>query len=173
MLSAANMDIPYWDIVGSTMVSGQQIRLTQNLQGRQGAIWNSVPVQMRDWEMIVSFRVHGDTGKLYGDGLAIWYARDRGQIGDVFGSINHFSGLAVFIDTYSNEYKSYVHTFPYIYSMLSNGTAKYNHDNDGADTQLGGSDAGCEVKVRNKEYDTQVMIRYVGDTLTVSSFYSI
>lgn len=52
--------------------------------------------------------------------------------------------------------------------MINNGTVRYDNDKDGADTQLGGSDAGCEVKVRNKEHETQVLIRYVGDTLTVS-----
>ncbi|KAI6215911.1 L-type lectin-like domain-containing protein [Aphelenchoides besseyi] len=170
----AGMDVNYWDITGSTMVTSQQIRLTQNLQGRRGGIWNAMPVQTRDWEMSVSFKVHGDSGKLFGDGIAVWYVRDRAQIGDVFGSPNHFSGLGLFIDTYSNSYKDYmarmfsfIHTFPYIYSMLSNGTDKYDHDTDGSATQLGGGDAGCEVKVRNKEYDTQVLIRYVGDTLTV------
>ncbi|KAI6233784.1 L-type lectin-like domain-containing protein [Aphelenchoides fujianensis] len=163
---SAGMDVPYWDITGSTMVTGQQIRLTQNLQGRQGGIWNAMPVQSRDWEVVVSFRVHGDSGKLFGDGMAIWYVRDRAQIGEVFGAPNHFSGLGVFIDTYSNEYKSYMHTFPYIYSMINNGTLKYEGDTDGSSTQLGGTETGCEVKVRNKEYDTQVLIRYVGDTLT-------
>lgn len=104
---AAGMNVPYWDISGSTMVSSGQIRLTANIQGRQGAIWNSVPLQSRDWEMAVSFKVHGDTGKLFGDGLAIWYARDRGLVGNVFGSANQFSGLGIFIDTYSNDFKSY------------------------------------------------------------------
>ena len=63
------MDVPYFDILGSTMVTSQQIRLTPNTQGRQGAIWNSVvrwqltraryhqsqrlqPVQSRDWELV-------------------------------------------------------------------------------------------------------------------------
>lgn len=121
--------------------------------------------------MLVSFAVHGDSGKLYGDGIGIWYARDKSIAGEVFGSVNHFSGLGIFIDTYSNDFKSYAHTFPYIYSMINNGSIKYNNDVDGADTQLGGNDAGCELKIRNKEHETQLLIRYVGDTLTVSVMY--
>jgi hypothetical protein len=54
--------------------------------------------------------------------------------------------------------------------MINNGSVHYNNDKDGADTQLGGSDAGCELKVRNKEHDTQILIRYVGDVLTVRIF---
>ncbi|CAD5222264.1 unnamed protein product [Bursaphelenchus xylophilus] len=161
------MDVPYWDITGSTMVTAQQIRLTPNLQGRQGAIWSQIPVQSRDWELMVTFRIHGDTGKLFGDGIGIWYTRDRNIPGPVFGSTNGFSGLGVFLDTYHNDYSSYAHTFPYIYAMVSDGTVLFNGDKDGGDDRLGGSESGCEVKFRNVEYDTHVLIRYVGDTLTV------
>lgn len=61
--------------------------------------------------MQVTFRVHGSGGKLFGDGIGIWYTRDRGVTGPVFGSMNNFSGLGVFIDTYNNEYKSYAVSF--------------------------------------------------------------
>lgn len=51
--------------------------------------------------------------------------------------------------------------------MVNNGTANYDHDNDGTHSQLGGEHTGCEAKFRNKDYDTQVLIRYVGDTLSI------
>jgi lectin, mannose-binding 2 len=53
--------------------------------------------------------------------------------------------------------------------MVNNGSAHYDHDNDGTHSQLGGEHTGCEAKFRNKDYDTQILIRYVGDTLSVSS----
>lgn len=54
--------------------------------------------------MHVSFKVHGTEKKdLYGDGMVIWYARDRMIGGPVFGSKDYFSGLAVILDTYSNH----------------------------------------------------------------------
>ena len=34
------MDIPYWDIIGSSIVSQNQIRLTSDAQSVRGAIWN-------------------------------------------------------------------------------------------------------------------------------------
>jgi hypothetical protein len=40
MFTGSGMDIPYWDIVGSTMVSGTFIRLTADAQSRKGAVWN-------------------------------------------------------------------------------------------------------------------------------------
>lgn len=36
------MTIPYWDFMGSTMVTNNYIRLTADQQSKQGAIWNSV-----------------------------------------------------------------------------------------------------------------------------------
>ena len=40
--SGSGMNIPLWDFVGSTMVTGNYIRLTPDHQSKQGAIWNSV-----------------------------------------------------------------------------------------------------------------------------------
>lgn len=36
------MIIPYWDFMGSTMVTSNYARLTPDSQSKQGAIWNSV-----------------------------------------------------------------------------------------------------------------------------------
>jgi mannose-binding lectin 2 len=58
---------------------------------------------MTDWEMQVQFKVHGQGRDLFGDGFAIWYARDSKQIGDVFGSKDYFHGLGIILDTYSNN----------------------------------------------------------------------
>jgi len=161
------MDIPNWDIFGSAMVSSHQIRLTSDTQSRQGAIWNTEPVLSRDWELIVSFRVHGSTGDLFGDGMAIWYVKEPKVLGNVFGSKDFFSGLGIFLDTYSNHNGAHKHGHPYISAMVSNGTLHYDHDRDGTHTQLGGEHTGCEAKFRNKDYDTQILIRFVGDTLTI------
>lgn len=57
----------------------------------------------RDWELQVSFKVHGSTGEMFGDGIGIWYTQEKGVLGDVFGSKDQFRGLAVFLDTYSNH----------------------------------------------------------------------
>lgn len=36
------MTIPNWDFMGSTMVTNNYIRITPDLQSKQGALWNSV-----------------------------------------------------------------------------------------------------------------------------------
>ncbi|XP_074415403.1 VIP36-like protein isoform X3 [Zonotrichia albicollis] len=88
------------------MVMTQFIRLTPDVQSKQGAVWNRVPCYLRDWEMQVHFKIHGQGKKnLNGDGFAIWYTKDRMQPGPVFGSKDNFLGLGVFVDTYPNEEK--------------------------------------------------------------------
>nr|XP_053635157.1 VIP36-like protein [Cherax quadricarinatus] len=88
------------------------------------------------------------------------------QEGDVFGSKDFFTGLAVIMDTYSNHNGPHNHGHPYISAMINNGTLHYDHDRDGTHTQLS---SGCVAKFRNLEHDTYISVKYVHDTLTVST----
>uniref|UniRef100_A0A8B9PK98 Lectin, mannose binding 2 like n=2 Tax=Apteryx TaxID=8821 RepID=A0A8B9PK98_APTOW len=133
------------------------------------------PCYLRDWEMQVHFKIHGQGKKnLNGDGFAIWYTKDRMQPGPVFGSKDNFLGLGVFVDTYPNEEKQQEaqkrryspgnqRVFPYISAMVNNGSLTYDHDRDGRPTELG----GCTAMVRNLNHDTFLVIRYVKRRLTV------
>ncbi|XP_054978068.1 VIP36-like protein isoform X3 [Sorex araneus] len=95
-----------WNLMGNAMVMTQYVRLTPDMQSKQGALWNRVPCFLRDWELQVHFKIHGQGKKnLHGDGLAIWYTKDRMQPGPVFGNMDKFVGLGVFVDTYPNEEK--------------------------------------------------------------------
>lgn len=47
--------------------------------------------------------------------------------------------------------------------MVGNGTLAYDHDQDGRTTDQG----GCQAAVRNVDYDTFVLVRYMKNTLTV------
>ncbi|XP_065212304.1 vesicular integral-membrane protein VIP36 [Planococcus citri] len=160
---STGMTIPYWDFLGSTMVTNNYVRLTADEQSRFGALWNSVPCHTRNWELQVQFKITGKGKELFGDGMAIWYSRDRMQPGPVFGSTDFFSGLVILIDTYSNHNGEHNHQHPYISAMINNGSMHYDHDRDGTHTQV----AGCEAKMRNVDHDTHIAIRYEYDTLTV------
>ncbi|KHJ49591.1 Legume-like lectin family protein [Trichuris suis] len=152
---------------GSTMVTNEMIRLTSDDPSRQGQLWNTVPVMVRDWELEVAFAVRGKTGTLYGDGIAIWYTKDPGQPGPVFGSKDFFKGLAVFLDTYTNHPEAHNHAHPYVSAMVNNGSLHYDHDRDGTHTQLGGHEKGCTSYFRNKDHPTRILVRYVGEVLSV------
>ncbi|XP_003401073.2 vesicular integral-membrane protein VIP36 [Bombus terrestris] len=160
--------IPYWDFMGSTMITNNYIRLTPDSQSKQGAIWNSVPCYVRNWELQVHFKVHGKGKDLFGDGFVIWYARERMKTGPVFGNQDYFQGLAIILDTYSNHNGPHNHQHPYISAMVNNGSLHYDHDRDGTHTQI----AGCEANFRNLEHDTHINMRYEWDTLTVSTDFS-
>ena len=106
----------------------------------------------------------GTTKDLFGDGFAFWYVRDRMESGPVFGSKDHFSGLAIMEDTYSNHLSPSKHNHPYLSAMINNGSLTYDHDKDGSLTMIG----GCEVKFRNMNHETWFTVRYEDDKLTVS-----
>jgi len=116
---------------------------------------------MKDWEVQFQFHAYGSGKDLSGDGFAFWYAKERNHLGPVFGTKDFFSGLAIFFDTYSNHNSQ--KTFPYIYGMVNNGSLHYDHEKDGANTEL----AGCEASFRNKDFDTFVAVRYQNYKLTV------
>ncbi|CAK9807552.1 Vesicular integral-membrane protein VIP36 [Anthophora quadrimaculata] len=164
----SGMIIPYWDFLGSTMVTNNYVRLTPDLQSKQGAIWNSVPCHVRNWELQVHFKVHGKGRDLFGDGFVIWYAKERMKTGPVFGNQDYFQGLAIILDTYSNHNGPHNHQHPYISAMVNNGSLHYDHDRDGTHTQI----AGCEANFRNIEHDTHIAVRYERDVLTVSTDFA-
>ncbi|XP_026997901.1 lectin, mannose-binding 2-like b isoform X1 [Tachysurus fulvidraco] len=154
----------HWDLLGNAIITPEYVRLTPDLQSRQGGVWSRIPFYVRDWELQVHFKIHGQGKKnLNGDGLALWLTRERMQIGPVFGNINHFTGLGIFIDTYPNHENQHERSFPFISAMVGNGTVAYDHDQDGRNTDLG----GCQAAVRNVDYDTFVLVRYVKNMLTV------
>ncbi|VEN41898.1 unnamed protein product [Callosobruchus maculatus] len=159
------IDIPFWQFRGSTIITPNYIRLTDDTQSKSGAIWNTAPVNVRNWDLQLHFKVHGKGKDLFGDGMVIWYTKDYMVDGPVFGSKDLFQGLAVFLDTYSNHNGPHNHQHPYISGMINNGTLSYDHDRDGTHTQL----AGCEAKFRNLDHDTHISIKYEKDTLTVST----
>ncbi|XP_032373146.1 VIP36-like protein [Etheostoma spectabile] len=153
-----------WDLMGTAMVTPEHVRLTPDMQSRQGAVWSRVPLLLRDWELRVHFKIHGVGKKNFnGDGMAIWLTKDRMENGPVFGNMNNFIGLGIFVDTYPNADKSHDRAFPYISVMLGNGTLSYDHDSDGRPTELG----GCTAMARNAVHDTFLLVRYSKQRLTL------
>jgi mannose-binding lectin 2 len=135
---------------------------------------------MRNWEVQVQFHVHGSGKTLFGDGFAMWYTKDRSELGPVFGSRDYFTGLGVFFDTYSNHNGEHSHPHPYVSAVIFNGTQPYDHDRDGTHSEI----AGCHVnsitthcpynlqsllqaQFRNLDTDTHASIMYADRTLSV------
>jgi mannose-binding lectin 2 len=73
-----------------------------------------------NFEIELEYNVDGPSGHLFGDGFAMWLAKERASTGPVFGSVNGFEGLGIFFDTYDNErshvrFKDDVIVYPHIY----------------------------------------------------------
>ncbi|KAF3838872.1 hypothetical protein F7725_010640 [Dissostichus mawsoni] len=146
-----------------TLVTSSYVRLTSDEKSKQGSIWNTVPCHLKDWEMHVQFKIHGSGKKsLHGDGIALWYTKDKLHPGPVFSNNAQFHGLAVFVDTYSND-DATDRSFPFISAMVNNGSVNYDHGKDGRSSELG----GCSAEIRNKDHDTYLAIRYSKGRLTL------
>lgn len=80
----------------------------------------------QNWEVNVNFKVSGKGKELFGDGFAIWYARDRLINGPVFGSKDNFMGLAIILDTYSNHNGPHNVSVPFeLWSQTINDIYRY------------------------------------------------
>uniref|UniRef100_A0A6G1S9P6 VIP36-like protein n=1 Tax=Aceria tosichella TaxID=561515 RepID=A0A6G1S9P6_9ACAR len=161
----SGMTIPNWEFFGSTIVTSNYIRLTQDTQSRQGGIWNVVPYQSKYWQVEVAFRVHGHGSELFGDGLALWYVKEPPKGGPIFGNRDYFTGLTVVLDTYANQNGVHSHGHPYISAMVNNGTQHYDHENDGVNSEL----AGCECKFRGLEHEARILVQYYNEELIIKT----
>ena len=161
----SGMTIPNWEFFGSTIVTSNYIRLTQDAQSRQGGIWNVVPYQSKYWQIEVGFRAHGHGSELYGDGLALWYVKEPPKGGPIFGNRDYFTGLTVVLDTYANQHGVHAHGHPYISAMVNNGTLHYDHEADGVHSEL----AGCECKFRGLEHEARVLVQYFNEELIIKT----
>lgn len=107
--------------------------------------------------MEVEFKISGKN-QLYGDGFAMWVTKQRGQFGPVFGQVDNFEGLGLFVDTYKNNRPGVV--FPYVMAMMGDGQTRYEKNTDGKDQEL----AGCSARgIRHSSVPTKLRLTYFQD----------
>lgn len=161
------MQSRWWDFGGSTVVRADQyIRLAATQPSQSGWIFTRVPLTATNWEVEVEFRISG-MGSLFGDGMAMWVTKERGEQGPVFGMKDRFEGLGIFFDTYKNNRPGVV--FPYVMAMVGDGQTPYDQANDGKSNEL----AGCSARgLRNPDFPTKARITYFQDKhLTLDLMY--
>jgi len=123
-----------------------------------GWLWSRLPVTAANFIIEVAFKISGESTHLFGDGLAIWITKGRAEPGPVFGNIDKFEGLGVFLDTYANSRHPY--SFPRIVAMLGDGKTEYDQANDGEANSIG----ACSANYRRTNVATKLKITYVKDT---------
>lgn len=69
--------------MGSTIVTPNVVKLTSDTPSMRGGIVNETPLNSRDWEIHLNFKVYGVVGALYADGFAFWYTEHGVQPGEM------------------------------------------------------------------------------------------
>ncbi|KAL8737694.1 MAG: hypothetical protein Q9190_008085, partial [Brigantiaea leucoxantha] len=155
----SDMQSRFFDFGGDTIVRADQyVRLTSDRQSQDGWLFSRLPLTATNWEIEIEFKIHG-SGNLHGDGMAIWLTKQRATSGPVFGSIDKFDGLGIFIDTYKNNRPGVV--FPYVMAMMGNSSVSYDKDHDGKDNEI----AGCSARgLRTASFPTKIRLSYFQET---------
>ena len=83
--------------------------------------------------------------------MAIWFTKDPGYSGKVFGAADGWNGLMVSLDSFDNNARQ---DNPLVGVMVNDGTKEYDHHDDGA-SQL---QASCRRDYRNKVYPVKIKV---------------
>ncbi|KAI0629453.1 legume-like lectin family-domain-containing protein [Trametes polyzona] len=148
----------WWDFGADAYVNtNKHIRLTRAVPSQMGWLWSRVPLSASNFVIEVEFKISGENNHLFGDGMAVWVAKERAQPGPVFGSVDKFEGLGVFLDTYANSRHPYA--FPRITAMLGDGKTSYDQEHDGEANSIG----ACSANYRRTNVATKLKITYLRD----------
>lgn len=157
----SNLQNKFWDFGADAIVdTNKHIRLTQDRPHQMGWLWTRLPLTADNFEVVFEFKIAGHASHVAGDGMAIWLTQERAKPGPVFGSVNYFTGLAIFLDTYPNSRHPY--SFPRVSVMNGNGVEAYENDKDGARQEV----AGCSIDYRNAKVATKGKLIHVKDVYT-------
>ncbi|TPX45516.1 hypothetical protein CcCBS67573_g10364 [Chytriomyces confervae] len=149
---SSDKKVPFFTYSGDTMASNDNIRLTPSLPMHSGSIWADEPNMHKDWQMHFSFRAAG-RGYAGGDGLALWYSKEKGVKGPVMGSKDKWNGLGLVFSTSSKLENRYS---PLIYAIVNDGNKEVNGRTDYLQYAAG----SCLRDYRNTPHAVWVRVTY-------------
>ncbi|XP_063301959.1 protein ERGIC-53-like [Pelobates fuscus] len=152
--------VPFWDLYGDAIPGPDEVRLVPSLKHHKGSMWTQLNASFPHWEVDVSLNIVGRTRE-GADGLAIWYTREPGQTGTVYGSADQWDGVGVIFDTFDNDFKG---NNPAILIIGNNGKLNYDYSHDGVSQALG----SCVLNFRNTIRPFRAKISYFKRTLRVA-----
>ncbi|XP_041590785.1 protein ERGIC-53-like isoform X2 [Vulpes lagopus] len=166
----------------------EEVRLAPSTQSLSGAVWSRAPVLFSAWEVEVQMRVTGP-GRLGAQGMAVWYTRDKGQVGLAPGGLTSWDGIGILFDSSAEDtqvsgdlraalpstLRTPAHTHgsgrlsspqqsPVIRVLASDGHTRLESHGDGASGELG----SCRWDFRNLPRPFTARITYWGHRLRVS-----
>ncbi|KAJ3404069.1 Protein ERGIC-53, partial [Chytridiales sp. JEL 0842] len=140
-----------------TLRSKDEIRLTPSVPNHKGSIWAKEPNPHKHWQLHFSFNAFG-RGYMGGEGLAVWYAKDKGVEGGIYGSKDLWNGLGLFFDTADQRENRYT---PFIYAVVNDGTIELGQKYDYLRHSIG----GCFRDYRNAPSPVWGRLTYANRTL--------
>ncbi|KAF1325387.1 Lectin, partial [Globisporangium splendens] len=92
-----------FEVGGSTDVKKNFVRLTPDRQSKRGNIWSRRVIGSEKFVSVVTFRIHGQGKKWFGDGIGVWLTHEgRYMNGDNHGFTDQYYGVGIVLDTFKN-----------------------------------------------------------------------
>ncbi|RLN47888.1 hypothetical protein BBJ29_003836 [Phytophthora kernoviae] len=88
---------------GHTEVKKNFIRLTPDRQSKRGHIWSKSTIDKDELVTVVTYRIHGQGKKWFGDGIGLWFTQEpTWKNGDNHGFTDKYLGFGILLDTFHN-----------------------------------------------------------------------
>ncbi|EDL95643.1 lectin, mannose-binding, 1 like [Rattus norvegicus] len=158
-LAVPGAGIPFWSHHGDAIPGLEEVRLVPSMKNRSGAVWSEISVSFPSWEVEMQMRVTGP-GRRGALGVAMWYTKDRDQVGSVVEGLASWDGIGIYFDSSSND----VQNGPAIRVLASDGHDLQEQFGDGTVRELG----SCLRDFRNRPHPFRARITYWRQRLRVS-----
>ncbi|KAJ3073401.1 hypothetical protein HDU98_001585 [Podochytrium sp. JEL0797] len=143
--------VPFFEATNA-ILSPDSVRLTPSLPNQSGAIWAENQNPHKEWQAYLSFRASG-RGYAGGDGLALWYTKEKSVSGGVMGSKDKWDGLGVVFSTSSQKDNRFS---PLVYAMVNDGSKEVAGRSPAANEMAG----SCMRDYRNTPHPVWVRVTY-------------
>ncbi|CAC9465572.1 putative lectin [Leishmania infantum JPCM5] len=149
-------EIPHWVISGTSVITDEYVRLTADQKSQTGHLWNTEPLDMDAFEVVVGFRVYRPMGGFGADGFGVWVAQPPRFDGPLFGRPSTFNGFGVLFDSYDNDNRRDNPMVSLVYNDGSN-TKHFDPERD----FMGDSVASCVFDFREIPEPNMATMRMV------------
>ncbi|KAL7690148.1 putative legume-like lectin, concanavalin A-like lectin/glucanase domain superfamily [Plasmopara halstedii] len=114
---------------GTTEVMKNFIRLTPDRQSKRGHIWSKSMINRSEFSTVVTYRIHGQGKKWFGDGIGLWFTLEpQWKNGENHGFTDAYTGFGIVLDTFHNVEHRGGHKDVTI--QINDGTKRIDDHND-------------------------------------------
>ncbi|KXS12435.1 concanavalin A-like lectin/glucanase [Gonapodya prolifera JEL478] len=153
--------IPHWETSMNAIPTHDYVRVAPSIPNTKGAVWSELQNNHSDWQVELALSIFGRS-YVGGEGLALWYTKERGAGGPAMGSREWWHGVGIIFDTADVHSEPRRHT-PMTYLALNDGTKSFA--DAAADTsKISGN---CTIFYRNHPGAVYIRVTYLSRTLKV------